>query len=195
MYFFFTDTAITRIYTNLHTLSLHDALPIFCVWAVWGPAPALAYALVNAIAVLIIACPCALGLATTMSIMTGTGKGAQHGSLIRNAEALETLEKIDTLVVDKTGTLTMGKPDLVAVTPRGGIDEADFLGKVAAVETGSEHPLAHAIVEGAKSRGVAFEAASDLSSTTGEGVEARVGPQQVATERKSTRRSERKSVG
>jgi P-type Cu+ transporter len=109
----------------------------FVVWAVWGPAPALAYALVNAIAVLIIACPCALGLATPMSIMTGTGKGAQHGILIRNAEALETLEKIDTLVVDKTGTLTMGKPDLVAVDPVEGIDETEFLAAVAGVEMGS----------------------------------------------------------
>src|SRR3546814_9127108 len=94
------------------------AVVTFIVWAIWGPFPALAYALVNAIAVLIIACPCALGLATPMSIMTGTGKGAQHGILIRNAEALEPLEKIDTLLVGKTGTLTMGKPDLVAVTQR-----------------------------------------------------------------------------
>ena len=156
------------------------AVVTFIVWAIWGPFPALAFALVNAIAVLIIACPCALGLATPMSIMTGTGKGAQHGILIRNAEALETLEKIDTLVVDKTGTLTMGKPDLVAVTPRDGIDETTFLSAVAAVEAGSEHPLAHAIVEGAKARGVTFEPASDLSSTTGEGVEARVGSQKVA---------------
>lgn len=156
------------------------AVVTFIVWAIWGPFPALAYALVNAIAVLIIACPCALGLATPMSIMTGTGKGAQHGILIRNAEALETLEKIDTLVVDKTGTLTMGKPDLVAVTPRNGLDETDFLSAVAAVEAGSEHPLAHAIVEGAKARGVTFQAASDLSSTTGEGVEARVGSRMVA---------------
>ena len=156
------------------------AVVTFIVWAIWGPFPALAYALVNAIAVLIIACPCALGLATPMSIMTGTGKGAQHGILIRNAEALETLEKIDTLVVDKTGTLTMGKPDLVAVTPRVALDEAEFLSAVAAVEAGSEHPLAHAIVEGTKARGVAFEAAYDLSSITGEGVEARVGPRKVA---------------
>lgn len=156
------------------------AVVTFIVWAIWGPFPALAYALVNAIAVLIIACPCALGLATPMSIMTGTGKGAQNGILIRNAEALETLEKIDTLVVDKTGTLTMGKPDLVAVTPRDGLDEAVFLAVVSAVEAGSEHPLAHAIVEGAKARGVTFEAASVLASTTGEGVEARVGSQNVA---------------
>ncbi len=152
----------------------------FIVWAIWGPAPALAYALVNAIAVLIIACPCALGLATPMSIMTGTGKGAQHGILIRNAEALETLEKINTLVIDKTGTLTIGKPDLVAVTPLEGIDEAEFMAAVAGVEAGSEHPLAHAIVEGAKARGVQPAPATDLDSTTGEGVEAQVGSRRVA---------------
>ena len=156
------------------------AIATFVVWGIWGPAPALAYALVNAIAVLIIACPCALGLATPMSIMTGTGKGAQHGILIRNAEALETLEKIDTLVVDKTGTLTMGKPDLVAVTPAEGIDEADFLAAVAGVEMGSEHPLAHAIVEGARTRGVSPANATDLASTTGEGVEANVQGRRVA---------------
>jgi P-type Cu+ transporter len=156
------------------------AIVTFVVWSVWGPFPALAYALVNAIAVLIIACPCALGLATPMSIMTGTGKGAQHGILIRNAEALETLEKIDTLVVDKTGTLTMGKPDLVAVTPSDGIDEAELLSAVAAVEAGSEHPLAHAIVEGAKARGVSFQPASGLASTTGEGVEASVAGRCIA---------------
>lgn len=156
------------------------AIATFVVWAIWGPAPALAYALVNAIAVLIIACPCALGLATPMSIMTGTGKGAQHGILIRNAEALETLEKIDTLVVDKTGTLTMGKPDLVAVTPAEGIEESDFLAAVAGVEMGSEHPLAHAIVEGARTRGVTPADATDLASTTGEGVEANVRDRRVA---------------
>ena len=156
------------------------AIVTFVVWGIWGPAPALAYALVNAIAVLIIACPCALGLATPMSIMTGTGKGAQHGILIRNAEALETLEKIDTLVVDKTGTLTMGKPDLVAVTPAEGINEADFLAAVAGVEMGSEHPLAHAIVEGARTRGVSPANATDLASTTGEGVEANVQGRRVA---------------
>ncbi|WFL77372.1 heavy metal translocating P-type ATPase [Altererythrobacter arenosus] len=156
------------------------AIATFVVWGIWGPAPALAYALVNAIAVLIIACPCALGLATPMSIMTGTGKGAQHGILIRNAEALETLEKIDTLVVDKTGTLTMGKPDLVAVTPADDIKESDFLAAVAGVEMGSEHPLAHAIVEGARTRGVSPANATDLASTTGEGVEANVQGRRVA---------------
>ena len=156
------------------------AMATFVVWAIWGPSPALAYALVNAIAVLIIACPCALGLATPMSIMTGAGKGAQHGILIRNAEALETLEKIDTLVVDKTGTLTLGKPDLVSVEPREGVAEAELLSAVAAVEMGSEHPLAHAIVEGARARGVTPGEAKDLKSVTGEGVEAMVGARRVA---------------
>jgi Cu+-exporting ATPase len=152
----------------------------FIVWAIWGPAPALAYALVNAVAVLIIACPCALGLATPMSIMTGTGKGAQHGILIRNAEALETLEKIDTLVVDKTGTLTMGKPELVGVEPREGIAETELLSAASAVEIGSEHPLAGAIVAGTRSRGVEPGQAKALQSVTGEGVTATVGKRQVA---------------
>ncbi|OYW46392.1 MAG: copper-translocating P-type ATPase [Sphingomonadales bacterium 12-68-11] len=156
------------------------AVASFIAWAVWGPPPALAYGLVNAIAVLIIACPCALGLATPMSIMTGTGKGAQHGILIRNAEALETLEKVDTLVVDKTGTLTMGKPDLVSVTPREGLAEAELLGAVAAVELGSEHPLARAIVDGARARGAVPGEARDLQSVTGEGIEATVGARRVA---------------
>ncbi|MDT0576603.1 heavy metal translocating P-type ATPase [Croceicoccus sp. F390] len=156
------------------------ALATFVVWAIWGPAPALAYALVNAIAVLIIACPCALGLATPMSIMTGTGKGAQHGILIRSAEALETLEKIDTLVVDKTGTLTMGKPDLVTVIPYGTVTEEDLLAFAAAVERGSEHPLGAAIVAGAEARGVRHEEATGLSSTTGEGIEADVRERRVA---------------
>ncbi|MGV3555246.1 MAG: heavy metal translocating P-type ATPase [Croceibacterium sp.] len=156
------------------------AIVTFVVWSIWGPQPALAYALVNAIAVLIIACPCALGLATPMSIMTGTGKGAQNGVLIRNAEALETLEKIDTLVVDKTGTLTLGKPDLVAVTPHGDWREDDLLALAAAVERGSEHPLGAAIVAGAETRGARHEDAANLSSTTGEGIEADVAGIRVA---------------
>jgi len=156
------------------------AIVSFVVWAIWGPAPALAYALVNAVAVLIIACPCALGLATPMSIMTGTGKGAQHGILIKNAEALETLEKIDTLVVDKTGTLTRGKPDLVDVKPQSDFDEQELLSLVAAVERGSEHPLAHAIVEGAQNRGAAILDASDIESVTGEGIQANVDKRLVA---------------
>jgi Cu+-exporting ATPase len=135
---------------------------------------------VNAIAVLIIACPCALGLATPMSIMTGTGKGAQHGILIRNAEALETLEKIDTLVVDKTGTLTLGKPDLVAVSPWGDHSADRLLTLAAAVEMGSEHPLGAAIVNAAKKRGLPLEPASGFQSTTGEGIEATVAGVRVA---------------
>jgi Cu+-exporting ATPase len=152
----------------------------FVVWGVWGPAPALAYGLVNAVAVLIIACPCALGLATPISIMTGTGKGAQHGILIRNAEALEALEAIDTIVVDKTGTLTMGKPALVEVRAHGGVGEARLLAAAAAVEMGSEHPLAHAIVEGTRARGITPGEAKALASVTGEGVEALVGERSVA---------------
>ncbi|MGP1353763.1 MAG: copper-transporting P-type ATPase [Parasphingopyxis sp.] len=150
------------------------AVLTFIVWALIGPEPAMAYALVNAIAVLIIACPCALGLATPMSIMVGTGKGAQNGILIKNAEALETFEKIDTVVVDKTGTLTEGKPRLVAVEAVPGVDEDELLGLVASVERASEHPLAAAIVDGAKERGLDLAAAEDFASVTGEGVEAGV---------------------
>jgi Cu+-exporting ATPase len=156
------------------------AVVTFIAWALWGPQPAFAYALVNAVAVLIIACPCALGLATPMSIMTGTGKGARHGILIRNAEALETLEKIDTIVVDKTGTLTVGKPDLVDVRLEDGFAEAEVLTLAAAVEVGSEHPLAHAVVEGAKARGAAAAHAAGVQSFTGEGIEAKVEGRAVA---------------
>ncbi len=124
------------------------AVVAFVVWAIWGPAPALAYALVSAVAVLIIACPCALGLATPMSIMTATGRGAQAGVLIKNAEALERFAKVDTLIVDKTGTLTVGKPKLVAVLPEKGHDESEVLRLAASLERGSEHPLADAIVTG-----------------------------------------------
>ncbi|WP_373491373.1 heavy metal translocating P-type ATPase [Parasphingorhabdus sp.] len=156
------------------------AIATFIVWAIWGPEPALAYGLVNAVAVLIIACPCALGLATPMSIMVGTGKGAQNGILIKNAEVLETFEKIDTIVVDKTGTLTEGKPKLVSVEPEQGFDGDEMLALVAAIEMASEHPLAAAIVGGAKEKGLAFEAASDFQSVTGEGVEATVQNKRVA---------------
>ena len=156
------------------------AIATFIIWGVWGPHPALAYALVNAVAVLIIACPCALGLATPMSIMVGTGKGAQNGILIKNAEALETLEKIDTIVVDKTGTLTEGKPKLVSVEPETGIDANEMLALVAAIEMASEHPLAAAIVAGAKDRKLSFEAAADFQSVTGEGVEATAENKRVA---------------
>ncbi|WP_265570863.1 heavy metal translocating P-type ATPase [Sphingomicrobium nitratireducens] len=156
------------------------ALISFAVWAIWGPEPALAYGLVNAVAVLIIACPCALGLATPMSIMTGTGKGAQHGILIKNAEALETFEKIDTLVVDKTGTLTAGKPELVAVKATGEIEETTLLRLTAATEKASEHPLAEAIVRGAEAKGIDVGPADDFTSITGKGVEAVVEGRRVA---------------
>ncbi|MEO1169851.1 MAG: heavy metal translocating P-type ATPase [Pseudomonadota bacterium] len=156
------------------------AIITFIIWSIWGPAPAMAYALVNAIAVLIIACPCALGLATPMSIMVGTGKGAQNGILIKNAEALETFEKVDTVVVDKTGTLTEGRPKLMAVETVPGVSEDELLRLVAAVERSSEHPLAAAIVEGAKERGLALGEASDFSSVTGAGVEASVEGRTVA---------------
>ncbi len=156
------------------------AVTTFVVWAIWGPEPALAYGLVNAVAVLIIACPCALGLATPMSIMVGTGKGAQNGILIKNAEALETFEKIDTIVVDKTGTLTEGKPKLVSVEPESGFEPDELLALVAAIEVASEHPLAAAIVEGANDRQLQFDAASDFQSVTGEGVEATAQSKRVA---------------
>lgn len=152
----------------------------FIVWAIFGPEPAMAYAMVNAIAVLIIACPCALGLATPMSIMVGTGKGAQNGVLIKNAEALETMEKVDTIVVDKTGTLTAGKPELTAIDALAGQDEDEFLALVAAVESASEHPLAEAIVRAAKDKSLTIPKASDFNSTTGEGVQAVVNGKQVA---------------
>lgn len=146
------------------------AVLAFTAWATWGPAPAYAYALVSAVAVLIIACPCALGLATPMSIMTATGRGAQAGVLIKNAEALERFAKVDTLIVDKTGTLTMGKPKLVAVLPETGHDEDKVLRLAASLEWGSEHPLAEAIVAGAQERGVEIAKADDFEAVTGMGV-------------------------
>ena len=146
------------------------AVLAFIAWAIGGPAPALAYGLVAAVSVLIIACPCALGLATPMSIMTATGRGAQAGVLIKNAEALERFAKVDTLIVDKTGTLTVGKPKLVAVLPEAGHDEAEVLRLAASLERGSEHPLAEAIVTGAEERGVAFAKTEDFEAITGKGV-------------------------
>jgi len=139
-------------------------------WGFFGPEPRLAYALVNAVAVLIIACPCALGLATPMSIMVGTGRGAQVGVLVKNAEALELLEKVDTLVVDKTGTLTEGRPRLVSVVAAEGFDEEGVLAKAAALEKTSEHPLAAAIVAGVIARGVSVPNATDFRSVVGKGV-------------------------
>jgi Cu+-exporting ATPase len=146
------------------------AVITFIVWSMYGPEPRMTHALVNAVAVLIIACPCALGLATPMSIMVGTGRGAEAGVLIRNAEALEILEKVTTLVVDKTGTLTEGKPRLVTVAPEAGVDERQLLRLVASLENVSEHPLATAIVSGAQERGVTMEEITDFESITGQGV-------------------------
>jgi len=150
------------------------ALVAFGVWAVIGPEPRLAYALVNAVAVLIIACPCALGLATPMSIMVGTGRGALEGVLIKNAESLERLEKIDTLVVDKTGTLTEGKPLLQSVVPTPAFSETAVLQFAASVERASEHPLAAAVVAGAKEQGLVLSVVEEFRSQTGEGVEGKV---------------------
>ncbi|QRM31329.1 heavy metal translocating P-type ATPase [Microvirga sp. VF16] len=145
------------------------AVLAFIAWAIWGPAPQLSYGLVAAVAVLIIACPCALGLATPMSIMVGVGRGAQAGVLIKNAEALEHMEKVDTLVVDKTGTLTEGKPAVTAIVPAPGFTEADILRLSASVERASEHPLAVAIVAAAEKQGVATAPVTDFDSPTGKG--------------------------
>ena len=142
----------------------------FVVWFWWGPQPQLAHAIVNAVAVLIIACPCALGLATPMSIMVGVGRGAQQGVLVKNAEALERLEKVTVLVVDKTGTLTEGKPRLTDVLPAEGVDEKELLTLAASLEQSSEHPLAAAIVQGAQGRKLALEAVTDFRSVTAGGV-------------------------
>ncbi len=150
------------------------AVITFTIWAIWGPAPSMAYALVNAVAVLIIACPCALGLATPMSIMVATGKGATMGVLFKNAEAIEHMRKVDTLVVDKTGTLTEGKPRVVSVRPGQGYDEKRLLQLAASLERASEHPLAAAIVGGAEQRGVQLLPAEDFESVTGRGVRARI---------------------
>jgi Cu+-exporting ATPase len=146
------------------------AVATFAAWSLIGPEPRVSHALVNAIAVLIIACPCALGLATPMSIMVGTGRGATSGVLVKNAEALELMEKIDTLVIDKTGTLTLGKPRLIEVRPTDGFDATGVLRAAAALERGSEHPLAAAIVAGAQEQAIALPQAADFASHTGKGV-------------------------
>ncbi len=151
----------------------------FVVWSLWGPEPRLAFGLVNAVAVLIIACPCALGLATPMSIMVATGKAAQTGVLFKNAEAIELLREVDTLVVDKTGTLTEGKPKLVATLTAPGFDEATLLRLAASVERSSEHPLAAAIVAGAAERGIELGKATDFQSFTGKGVSAKVDAHEI----------------
>lgn len=157
------------------------AVITFIIWASVGPQPAMSYALINAVAVLIIACPCALGLATPMSIMVATGRGASAGILFKNAEAIEVMRKVTTLVVDKTGTLTEGKPKLVTVSPnRDLIEENEFLTFVATLEKGSEHPLAAAIVAGAKDRGLSLLDAEAFESVTGKGVKGRVSGREVA---------------
>ena len=156
------------------------AILAFIGWAILGPAPALAYGLIAAVSVLIIACPCALGLATPMSIMVGIGKGALGGILIKSAEALERMEKVDTLVVDKTGTLTEGKPRVVAVVPAPGHSETDVLPLAASLERSSEHPLAAAIVTAARERGLPLTEATDFASVTGKGVTGSVDGHKVA---------------
>jgi Cu+-exporting ATPase len=156
------------------------AIVSFIAWAFFGPQPPLAYALVTAVSVLIIACPCALGLATPMSIMTATGRGAQAGILIRDAEALERFAKVDTLVIDKTGTLTMGKPELSDIIALTSFDEDDILAAAAAVELGSEHPLAEAIVAGAEVRKLKIEKVGKFEAITGKGVSGQVGSRTIA---------------
>jgi Cu+-exporting ATPase len=146
------------------------AILAFVAWSIWGPEPQMAFALVNAVAVLIIACPCALGLATPMSIMVGVGRGASAGVLVKNAEVLEVMERVDTLVVDKTGTLTAGKPQLVTVTPQSSFTESELLHFAASVEQASEHPLAVAICRGAQDRGAKLSSIADFHSLTGQGV-------------------------
>ncbi len=159
---------------------LFVAVLTFIVWSIWGPEPKFAYALVNAVAVLIIACPCALGLATPMAVMVGTGRGAHAGVLVRNAEALELMEKVDTLVLDKTGTLTEGKPRLTQVSATDSVPENDLLRLVATLERSSEHPLAVAIIKAAEERGLKLSATANFESLTGKGVIGRVEGQEVA---------------
>jgi P-type Cu+ transporter len=156
------------------------AVLTFFVWAIWGPEPRLAYALVNAVAVLIIACPCALGLATPMAVMVGTGRGAHAGVLVKNAEALELMEKVDTLVLDKTGTLTEGKPRVTQLITMDSVPENDLLQLVGSLERSSEHPLAAAIVRATEERGVGLSSVSNFESITGKGVIGRVDGREVA---------------
>ena len=171
------------------------ALVTFAVWALYGPEPRMAHGLVNAVAVLIIACPCALGLATPMSIMVGTGRGAETGVLVRNAAALETMESVDTLVIDKTGTVTEGKPRLVSAHAEPPFSEADLLRLAAGLEQASEHPLAAAIVEGARARGAVPAPASDFQSFTGRGAVATVDGRRVAVGNAKLLEDERVDAG
>ncbi len=171
------------------------AIATFIGWALWGTEPRLAHALVNAVAVLIIACPCALGLATPMAIMVGTGRGASAGVLFRDAEALETLRSADTLVVDKTGTLTEGKPKLVTIEPADGFDANSLLAIAAGLEKASEHPLAAAIVQGAKERNVTPTAVHNFQSVTGKGIRAEGDSQRVAIGNPAMMAEEKVSIG
>jgi Cu+-exporting ATPase len=159
---------------------LGAAVVTFIAWAIWGPAPAFSFAVIAAVSVLIIACPCALGLATPMSIGVGVGKGAGAGVLIKSAEALERMEKVDTLVVDKTGTLTEGKPRVTAIVAAPGFSEADILPLAASLERSSEHPLAAAIVTAARDKKTTVQDATDFASVTGKGVTGKVGGRSVA---------------
>ncbi len=156
------------------------AITTFIVWANWGPDPAMAYAMINSVAVLIIACPCALGLATPMSIMVSTGRGATMGVLFKNAESIEVMRKVDTLVVDKTGTLTEGRPKLVTVKVMGELDESSLLSFVGSIEKASEHPLAEAIVKGAMDRNIDFSSVTNFESVTGKGVKGLINNKEVA---------------
>ena len=156
-----------------------SAVLAFAAWSIWGPEPRFAHGLLNAVAVLIIACPCALGLATPMAIMVATGEGARSGVLIKNAEALELLGRVDTLVVDKTGTLTEGRPKVTAIEPIAGVTGDELLALAAAIERGSEHPLAGAVVRAAEERGIRIPAASTFASETGKGVGGQVDGRRV----------------
>jgi len=174
------QTMVDRVSAVFVPAVVAAAIIAFAVWAFVGPEPRLAHALLAAVAVLIIACPCALGLATPMSIMIATGRGAQEGVLVRDAEALERFAKVDTLIVDKTGTLTEGKPNLTDIVTTGGIEESRLLSLAASLERGSEHPLAEAIVTGAEERGAGFVDISGFSAITGKGVEGRAGDTAIA---------------
>ena len=156
------------------------AIVTFIAWAIFGPEPAMAYAIINAVAVLIIACPCALGLATPLSIMVAMGKGAMMGVLFKNAETIEKLREVDTLVVDKTGTLTEGKPKLVSISAAPGVEEAELLRLAASLERASEHPLGLAIVKGAEERGLGLSNAEAFRSVTGKGIKGRLDWREVA---------------
>ncbi|AYG60965.1 heavy metal translocating P-type ATPase [Rhizobium jaguaris] len=174
------QTMVDRVSAVFVPAVVAAAIIAFAVWAFVGPEPRLAHALLAAVAVLIIACPCALGLATPMSIMIATGRGAQEGVLVRDAEALERFAKVDTLIVDKTGTLTEGKPNLTDIIPAAGVDEAQLLSLAASLERGSEHPLAEAIVAGAQERGASLVDISGFAAKTGKGVEGNAGDTAVA---------------